>query len=68
MLLGSEFSFDTASDDRLGTGKHTVAPIGIVEFFFENGWIFAPAYQHAISYAGMTHGRTSRSEPWTSMS
>ena len=52
VLLGTEFSFDTASSRTLGSGKHTIAPVVVVAFFLKNGWLFAPAYQHTISYAG----------------
>ena len=52
VLLGTEFSFDTASSNALGTGKHTIAPVGVQVFFLKDGWLFAPAYQHTTSYAG----------------
>lgn len=52
VLLGSEFSFDTASGDVPGSGKHTVAPVVVMAFFLKDGWLFAPAYQHTLSYAG----------------
>jgi hypothetical protein len=52
VMLQSEFFFNTASNSVLGTGKNTIAPGGVVAFFLNNGWIFAPAYQQTVSYAG----------------
>jgi hypothetical protein len=52
VMLGSEFSFNTASSRTLGTGKNTIAPLGVLVFFLKDGWLFAPAYQHTVSFAG----------------
>ena len=52
VMLGSEFSFNTASNRVLGTGKNTIAPVGVLAFFLKDGWLFAPAYQQTKSYAG----------------
>jgi hypothetical protein len=52
VMLGSEFSFNTATSRTLGTGKNTIAPLGVLVFFLNDGWLFAPAYQHTVSYAG----------------
>jgi len=52
MMLGSEFSFNTASNSVLGTGKNTIAPVGVLAFFLNDGLIFAPAYQQTVSYGG----------------
>src|SRR5262249_15750475 len=54
VLVGSEFAFDTASKSQLGTGKYTIAPVGVLVFFLKDGWLFAPAYQQTISYAGQS--------------
>lgn len=52
VMLGSEFSFNTASNSVLGTGKNTIAPVGVLAFFLNDGLIFAPAYQQTVSYGG----------------
>ena len=52
VMLGSEFSFNTASSPTLGTGKNTIAPVCVLVFFLKDGWLFAPAYQDTVSYAG----------------
>src|SRR5262249_13865539 len=54
VLVGSEFAFDTASKPQLGTGKYTIAPVGVLVFFLKQGWLFAPAYQQTVSYAGQS--------------
>ena len=52
VMLGSEFSFNTASNSVLGTGKNTIAPVAVLAFFLNDGLIFAPAYQQTVSYGG----------------
>jgi hypothetical protein len=51
VALGAEFFFDTASEDALGAGATTVAPLIFVAYFnpFGPGSILVPGYQHKIS-------------------
>ncbi len=51
VALGAEFFLNTASEDALGTGAWTVAPLIFLPYFnpFGPGSIFVPGYQHKIS-------------------
>jgi len=51
-LLGTELFADSATKDVLGRGKWIVAPIVTKAFFLTKDLIFAPTYQHNISFAG----------------
>jgi hypothetical protein len=52
LLLGADLTADTASDDVLGRGKWTIGPSVTYAMFLSPTMIFAPAYQHNISFAG----------------
>lgn len=52
LLLGTELLTDTASEDYMGRGKWTIAPIATYALFVTKDFIFAPTYQHNISFAG----------------
>jgi hypothetical protein len=52
VLVGAELNADSASDDRLGRGKWSLAPVVTTAFFFPSGLIFAPSYQQNVSFAG----------------
>jgi hypothetical protein len=45
-------TFDTASNDALGRGKNYLQPGLVFPFFFPKSFIFAPAYQHNVSFSG----------------
>jgi hypothetical protein len=51
VALGTEFFFDTASEDELGAGSTTVAPLVFLAYFnpIGKGSILVPGYQHLIS-------------------
>jgi hypothetical protein len=51
LALGVEFFFDTASEDELGAGATTVAPLMFLPIFnpIGKGSILVPGYQHKIS-------------------
>ena len=51
VALGLEFFLNTASEDELGAGAWTVAPLVFLPFFnpVGPGSIFVPGYQHKIS-------------------
>jgi len=51
VALGAEFFLNTASEDALGAGAWTVAPLIFLGFFnpFGPGSIIVPGYQHKIS-------------------
>lgn len=51
-VFGLETEWDTASDDTLGTGKNTLAPVVVYVRFLPGGRIFAPAYQQKFSIGG----------------
>ncbi len=51
-LFGTELFADTATEDVLGRGKWIIAPIVTKAFFLSKSLIFAPTYQHNISFAG----------------
>lgn len=52
VALGVEFFLDTASEDSLGAGALTVAPLVFLPIFspLGPGSIFVPGYQHKISF------------------
>lgn len=53
VALGAEFFLPTASEDALGTGAWTAAPLIFLGYFnpFGPGSIVVPGYQHKISFA-----------------
>lgn len=53
VALGAEFFLPTASDETLGSGAWTVAPMIFGAYFnpFGPGSIIVPGYQHMISFA-----------------
>lgn len=52
ILLSADLTADTASEDALGRGKWYIAPGLTYAMFLSPTMIFAPAYQHNISFAG----------------
>ena len=52
VLLGAELIADSATEDVLGRGKWTIGPSLTYAMFLSPSVIFAPAYQHNISFAG----------------
>ncbi|MCX5691743.1 MAG: hypothetical protein NTV94_18450, partial [Planctomycetota bacterium] len=52
ILLGADLVADTASEDALGRGKWIFGPTVTYAMFLSPRMIFAPAYQHNISFAG----------------
>jgi hypothetical protein len=52
VLLGADLTADSASEDVLGRGKWTIGPSVTYAMFLSPTMIFAPAYQHNISFAG----------------
>lgn len=52
VLLIAELIADTASEDVLGRGKWIIGPSVTYAMFLSPTVIFAPAYQHNISFAG----------------
>jgi hypothetical protein len=52
IVVGSEFVFDTAVRDELGTGQNVFKPSLTYAKFLSNGWIVAPALQHGFSLWG----------------
>lgn len=52
ILLSADLTADTASEDVLGRGKWYIAPGLTYAMFLSPTMIFAPAYQHNISFAG----------------
>lgn len=49
LMLSCESWLDTASEDVLGRGKTSLAPVVVAAFFLSPQWIFAPAYQYNVS-------------------
>jgi hypothetical protein len=51
VALGVEFFLNTASEDALGAGAHSVAPLVFLGFFnpLGKGTVFFPGYQHTFS-------------------
>jgi hypothetical protein len=52
LLVGAEVVADTASEDFMGRGKWTAAPLATFALFLSKNMIFAPTYQHNFSFAG----------------
>lgn len=54
VVPGLEFIFDTASNDALGAGKNTLAPVIFAVFpgLLGRGSLFAPGYQYLYSVSG----------------
>lgn len=52
LLVGAELVGDTATEDVLGRGKWTIGPLATYAMFINKNVIFAPTYQHNISFAG----------------
>ncbi|GDX99895.1 hypothetical protein LBMAG48_22990 [Phycisphaerae bacterium] len=52
ILLGAELIADSASEDVLGRGKWIISPLVTYAMFVSPTMIFAPTYQHNISFAG----------------
>lgn len=52
ILFGAEVIGDTASEDVLGRGKWILGPSVTYAMFVSPRMIFAPAYQHNVSFAG----------------
>jgi hypothetical protein len=52
ILLSAELIADTATEDSLGRGKWIVGPAITYAMFLSPTVIFAPAYQHNVSFAG----------------
>jgi hypothetical protein len=52
VLLSAELIADSASEDVLGRGKWTIGPAVTYAMFLSPTMIFAPAYQHNVSFAG----------------
>jgi hypothetical protein len=52
ILLSADISADSASEDVLGRGKWIFSPSVTYAMFVSPTMIFAPAYQHNISFAG----------------
>lgn len=52
VLLGADLTADSATEDVLGRGKWTIGPSVTYAMFLSPSVIFAPAYQHNISFAG----------------
>jgi hypothetical protein len=52
LMVGNEFTFDTATDRSLGSGKYLLAPNLTSVFIFPKGVIFAPSFKHSFSFAG----------------
>jgi hypothetical protein len=52
LLLSTELNADTATKDVLGRGKWIIGPTATYAMFLSPTMIFAPAYQHNISFAG----------------
>jgi len=52
ILLGADLTADSASEDVLGRGKWIVGPSVTYAMFLSPTMIFAPAYQHNLSFAG----------------
>lgn len=52
VLLGAELTADSASEDVLGRGKWIISPLVTYAMFLNKNVIFAPTYQHNLSFAG----------------
>lgn len=52
VLLAAELTADSATEDALGRGKWIIGPSLTYAMFLSRSVIFAPAYQHNISFAG----------------
>jgi hypothetical protein len=52
LLVGAELLADTATDDSLGRGKWVISPLATYAIFLNSNMIFAPTYQHNLSFAG----------------
>lgn len=52
LLLSMELNADTATEDVLGRGKWVIGPTVTYAMFLSPTMIFAPAYQHNVSFAG----------------
>jgi hypothetical protein len=52
ILLSADLTADTATEDALGRGKWIIGPAVTYAMFLSPTIIFAPAYQHNISFAG----------------
>jgi hypothetical protein len=52
IVVGLETSWNTASEDQLGTGRNYLAPVVIYAMFLPSGLLFAPAYQQIIDIGG----------------
>lgn len=55
LMLGGELTLDTATDNVLGRGKYSLAPVITAVVYLEQGILFAPSYQHRFSVAGQEH-------------
>lgn len=52
ILVGAELIADTASEATMGRGKWIIQPFATYAFFLNKNMIFAPTYQHNLSFAG----------------
>jgi hypothetical protein len=52
ILLSADLTADSATEDVLGRGKWYIGPAVTYAMFLSPTMIFAPAYQHNISFAG----------------
>jgi hypothetical protein len=52
LLFSAELTADSATDDVLGRGKWIIAPAFTYAMFLSPTVIFAPTYQHSLSFAG----------------
>lgn len=58
LLLGAELTADSATEDFLGRGKWIAAPLATYAVFLGTNAIFAPTYQHNLSFAGDSDRRS----------